>query len=261
MLLKLSTANLAFQGSESFLVLLLIHLDFFVGVLLLVLLVQQLAHILIVDVDLVVVVVVVVIFVLIHVALHHVVLVLTDLFFTLHGLTIVVDDPVHLLTVSLVFLFHLTTFAILILTTIVHNLSLVVFIFLLLDEHFVLVKGNSLIALQAFFIILILDFTFALVTHFSLFIDLVHLVAVLVKHTGMLAFGSLIVRLLVKVILSVNGIALHEHDLLLFGEVLIRVTTTLDNLLAEVLELLVLVHEQVDLIELRLTLSVQSLNE
>jgi hypothetical protein len=145
---------------------------------------------------------------------------------------------------------------------VVHNFSLVVFVFLLLDEHFVLVKGNSLISLQAFFvIILILDFTFALVTHFSLFIDLVHVVAVLVIHAGVLAFRSLIVRLLVEVILSIDGITLHEHDVLLFGEVLSRVASTLDNLLAEVLELLVLVHEQVDLLELGLTLSVQSLNE
>jgi hypothetical protein len=244
------------------LVLLFVHFDFLVGVFLLVLLIYQLAHILIVDVNLVVIFVVEVIFILLNVALHHVVFVLTDLIlFTFHGFTVVIDDPVHLLTVSLVFLFHLTTFTILILA-VIHNFSLVVFVFLLLDEHFVLVKGNSLISLQAFFvIILILDFTFALVTHFSLFIDLVHVVAVLVIHAGVLAFRSLIVRLLVEVILSVDGITLHEHDVLLFGEVLSRVASTLDNLLAEVLELLVLVHEQVDLLELGLTLSVQSLNK
>lgn len=155
---------------------------------------KELPQLVFVDVDLVVIIVVVVLLIILDNALmHHVVVFLTHVVLLLvHGLAVIIDI-LHLFALSHLFVSLAVTILILVLA--VDHLSLVVLVLLLLDEHLVmLVEGNSLIALHAFFVVLILDFAFTLVRDLTLFIDLVHVISILVVLlVGVLAFRSLVI--------------------------------------------------------------------
>jgi len=200
----LSSRHLSLQVSYSLLILLLSHFDdaftvIFVSNILQVLLQEEFAQFVLVDVDFLAVFLVLVL-VTDHLLLHHIVFVLADfvLFSLLDFLVFVGVLLVHVVLHLLDVLIFFVAFLIL---AIIDDLSLIVLILLLLNAHLVvLVLRDSLVALHAIVTLLaififILDFTFTLVADFTLFIYLI--------HVRVLVFGCLFVAV-IRVVLDVT---------------------------------------------------------
>lgn len=134
-----------------------------------------------------------------HVTLHHVVLVLAHVLLLLVLELHVFFAVLHVLLVDHLVVFHFLDIVTFLILTFVDDLGLIVLIFLLLDQHLImLVKGHSLVALHAFIILIhvvfVLDLALSLVADFTLFVHLVHVgISLVVLLVFVLARRSLVI--------------------------------------------------------------------